>query len=148
VQEQIEKDLKQALLSGDKAKAETLRGLKSALLNEAISQNARETGLSDEQIQKVLAKESKKRQEAADLYKQGGAAERAGVELAEKTIIGAYLPEQMGEDEVAKIVDEEIAKAGRPAMQDMGRIIGAVRARAGGQADGALIAKLVKEKLS
>jgi uncharacterized protein len=148
VQEQIEKDLKQALLSGDKAKAETLRGLKSALLNEAISQNARETGLTDEQIQKVLAKESKKRQEAADLYKQGGAAERAGAELAEKAIIDAYLPEQMGEDEVAKIVDEEIAKAGQPAMQDMGRIIGAVRARAGGQADGALIAKLVKEKLS
>jgi uncharacterized protein len=148
VQEQIEKDLKQALLSGDKAKAETLRGLKSALLNEAISQNARETGLSDEQIQRILAKESKKRQEAADLYKQGGAAERAGAELAEKAIIDAYLPEQMGEDEVAKIVDEEIAKAGQPAMQDMGRIIGAVRARAGGQADGALIAKLVKEKLS
>jgi uncharacterized protein len=148
VQEQIEKDLKQALLSGDKAKAETLRGLKSALLNEAISQNARETGLTDEQIQKVLAKESKKRQEAADLYKQGGAAERAGAELAEKAIIDAYLPEQMGEEQVAKIVDEEIAKAGQPAMQDMGRIIGAVRARAGGQADGALIAKLVKEKLS
>jgi uncharacterized protein len=148
VQEQIEKDLKQALLSGDKAKAETLRGLKSALLNEAISQNARETGLSDEQIQRILAKESKKRQEAADLYKQGGAAERAGAELAEKAIIDAYLPEQMGEEQVAKIVDEEIAKAGQPAMQDMGRIIGAVRARAGGQADGALIAKLVKEKLS
>jgi uncharacterized protein len=148
VQEQIEKDLKQALLSGDKAKAETLRGLKSALLNEAISQNARETGLSDEQIQRILAKESKKRQEAADLYKQGGAAERAGAELAEKAIIDAYLPEQMGQEQVAKIVDEEIAKAGQPAMQDMGRIIGAVRARADGQADGALIAKLVKEKLS
>jgi uncharacterized protein YqeY len=148
MQEQIEKDLKQALLSGDKPKAETLRGIKSALLNEAISQGARETGLSDEQVQKILARESKKRQEAADLYKQGGSEERASAELAEKAVIDAYLPEQMGEDEVAKIVDEEIAKAGQVSMQDMGRIIGAVRGRTAGQADGGLIARLVKEKLS
>jgi uncharacterized protein YqeY len=148
VQEQIDKDLKEALLAGDKGKAETLRGIKSALLNEAISLNARDSGLTDEQIQKVLSKESKKRQEAAELFKQGGSDERAGAELAEKAIIDAYLPEQMDEAAVAKIVDEEIAKAGQPTMQDMGRIIGAVRGRAAGQADGALIARLVKEKLS
>ena len=148
MQEQIEKDLKQALLSGDKAKAETLRGIKSALLNEAISQGARETGLSDEQIQKILARESKKRQEAADLYKQGGSEERASAELAEKAVIDAYLPEQLSEAEVAKIVDEEIAKAGEVSMQDMGRIIGAVRGRTAGQADGGLIARLVKDKLN
>src|SRR6266404_4196538 len=147
IQEQIESDLKTALLGGDKAKAGTLRNVKSALLNEAISAGARETGLSDEQIQKVLARESKKRQEAADLYKQGGADERANAELSEKAIIDAYLPEQMTEEEIAKIVDEEIAKAGSPTMQDMGRIIGAARGRTGGQADGALIAKLVKDKL-
>ena len=148
MQEQIDKDLKQALLSGDKPKVETLRGIKSALLNEAIAQNARETGLSDEQIQKILARESKKRQEAADLYQQGGSAERAGAELAEKAIIDAYLPEQMSQEEVAKIVDEQIADAGSPGMQDMGRIIGAVKAKTGGQADGGLIARLVKERLS
>jgi uncharacterized protein len=148
MQEQIERDLKTALLAGDKPKAETLRGLKSALLNEAIALNARDSGLSDEQIQKVLARESKKRQEAADLYKQGGSDERAGAELSEKVIIDAYLPEQLDEAAVAKLVDEEISKAGNPAMQDMGRLIGAIKARAGGQADGALIAKLVKEKLS
>jgi uncharacterized protein len=148
MQQQIEEDLKQALLSGDKAKTETLRNVKSALLNEAISQGARETGLSDVQIQKILARESKKRQEAADLYTQGGAADRAAAELAEKVIIDAYLPEQLGEVAIAKLVDEEISKAGSPTIQDMGRIIGAVRAQAGGTADGALIAKLVKEKLN
>src|SRR4051812_4703946 len=126
MQEQIDKDLKQALLGGDKAKVETLRGLKSALLNEVIAQNARDSGLSDEQIQKILAKESKKRQEAADLYKQGGSAERASAELAEKAIIDAYLPEQLGEEDIAKIVDEEIANTSNPTMQDMGRIIGTV----------------------
>jgi uncharacterized protein len=147
MQQQIESDLKAALLAGDKPKVETLRTIKSVLLNEAISQGARESGLSDEQVQKILAKESKKRLEAADLYKQGGADDRAAAELAEKTIIDSYLPQQMGEDQVAKIVDEEIAKAGSPTMQDMGRIIGAVRGRTAGAADGALIAKLVKEKL-
>lgn len=147
MQPQIDSDLKAALLAGDKTKAETLRNVKSALLNEAISQGARETGLSDEQVQKILAKESKKRQEAADLYKQGGADDRASAELAEKAIIDAYLPEQMSEEQVTKIVDEEITKAGSPSLQDMGRIIGAVRGRTAGQADGALIAKLVKDKL-
>jgi uncharacterized protein len=147
MQQQIDKDLKEALLSGDKAKAETLRNVKSALLNEAISAGARETGLSDEQVQKILAREAKKRQEAADLYKQGGADDRASAELAEKAIIDAYLPEQLGEEAVAKIVDEEIAKAGAASPQDMGRIIGAVRGRIGAGADGALIARLVKEKL-
>lgn len=143
----MDKDLKEALLAGDKAKVETLRNLKSALLNEVISQGARETGLSDEQIQKVLARESKKRQEAADLYTRGGAAERASAELAEKAIIDGYLPEQLGEEQVAKIVDEEIAKLPGAGWPQMGQIIGAVRGRTAGQADGGLIAKLVKEKL-
>ncbi|HEX5448091.1 MAG TPA: GatB/YqeY domain-containing protein [Candidatus Saccharimonadales bacterium] len=147
MQDQIDKDLKTALLGGDKAKVETLRTVKSALLNEAIAVGARDSGLSDEQIQKVLARESKKRQEAAELYQQGGAPDRAQKELAEKVVIDSYLPEPMSEDEVAKIVDEEIAGAGQPTSADMGRIIGAVRGRAQGRADGALIAKLVKEKL-
>ena len=148
MQDKIEQDLKQALLAGDKQKAETLRTIKSSILNEAIAQGARDSGLSDEQIQTILARESKKRQEAADLYEKGGAADRASAELAEKTIIDSYLPEQLTEEEVAKAVDEEIAKQDSPTMQDMGRIIGAVRGRLGAQADGALIAKLVKEKLS
>lgn len=147
MQQQIDKDLKEALLAGDKVKAETLRNIKSALLNEAISVGARDSGLSDESVQKILARESKKRQEAADLYKQGGADDRAGKELAEKAVIDSYLPEQLSEAEVSKLVDEEIAKVPDASMQNMGQIIGAVRGRAGGSADGALIAKLVKEKL-
>jgi uncharacterized protein len=147
MQDKIEQDLKTALLAGDKTKVETLRTVKSVLLNEAIAQGARDSGLSDEQIQKLLARESKKRQEAADLYKQGGADDRAAAELAEKVIIDAYLPEQMSEAELAKIVDEEIAKVPDASIQNMGQIIGAVRSRSGGTADGALIAKLVKDKL-
>ena len=68
-------------------------------------------------------------------------------ELAEKAIIDGYLPQQMDELAVTKLVDEQIAAAGSPTMQDMGKIIGAVRAQAGPTADGTLIAKLVKERL-
>lgn len=148
MQERIDKDLKEAMLAGDKEKAEALRTVKSVLLNEAISAGVRDSGLDDDAVQKILARESKKRQEAADLYTQGGAGDRAAKELAEKAIIDSYLPEQLGQEEVARLVEEEIAKVPEASMQNMGQIIGAVRGRAGGSADGALIAKLVKEKLN
>jgi uncharacterized protein YqeY len=148
MQQQIDKDLKEALLAGDKAKVETLRGLKAAILNEAVARNARDTGLSDDQIQNILAKESKKRQEAADLYQQGGSEDRASQELAEKVIIDGYLPEQISDQEIAKLADEAIAATDAAGMQDMGKVIGAVKAKAGNSADGSVIARIVKEKLS
>jgi uncharacterized protein YqeY len=148
MQESIERDLKTALLGGDKDKAEVLRGLKNALQYEAVNSGVKKEDLTDEVIQKVFAREAKKRQEAADLYKNAGESERASKELSEKAVIDAYLPEQLPEEEVKKIVDEEVAKLDSPAQSDMGRIIGAVRGRTAGQADGALIARLVKEKIS
>ncbi|MEX0881466.1 MAG: GatB/YqeY domain-containing protein [Candidatus Saccharimonadales bacterium] len=147
MQEKIESDLKTVLLAGDKPKVETLRGLKSAILNETIALGAKESGLNDEQIQKVLTRESKKRAEAAELYKKGGNNERAEAELAEKAIIDAYLPEQMDEAQIAAAVEEEMTKIESPTIADMGRIIGTVKAKLGAGADGATIARLVKEKL-
>lgn len=143
----IEDDLKKALLEGDKTKVETLRGLKSAIHNEVIAQGAKESGLSDEQIQKVLVRESKKRAEAAELYKKGGNSERANAELAEKHIIDAYLPEQVDETTIRAAVAEEIAKLESVTAADMGKIIGAVRTQLGVSADGATIARIVKENL-
>lgn len=148
MQEKIEQDLKTALLAGDKAKAETLRGIKNALQYETVAQNAREQGLSEEQIQKVLSRESKKRAEAAELYEKGGSHDRAAAELAEKAVIDSYLPEQLSETEIAKAVDEEVSKLDNPQLSDIGKIISAVRSRLGASADGAVIARLVKEKLS
>ena len=148
MKEQIDKDLKEALLAGDKPKVETLRGIKAAILNEEVAQNTRDSGLSDDQIQNILAKESKKRQEAADLYKQGGSPDRADAELAEKGIIDSYLPEQMSEEDIAKLADEAITATSASGIQDMGKVIGAVKAKAGNSADGSVIARVVKEKLS
>lgn len=136
------------MLGGDKKKAETLRNLKSALLNEAIAQNARNSGLSDDQMQKVLARESKKRLEAAELYKNANELPRAEVELEENAIIQAYLPKPASEAEIARVIKEEISKMESPSPADIGKLIGATRARVGAGADGAVIARLVKSELS
>lgn len=146
--EQIQKDLKDAMLSGNKTKAETLRGLKNALQYEAVALKTKVEELSDEQIQKVFAREAKKRQEAADIYKNAGEADRTQKELDEKAIIDTYLPEQLDESAIKTVVDEEIAKLDTPSMQDMGKVIGAVKAKLGGSADGATVARLVKEGLN
>jgi uncharacterized protein YqeY len=147
LEERIEQDIKTALLARDFEKATTLRTVKAALLNVKVAEGKRDSGLSDEAVQQVLAKESKKRQESADLYKQGGDENRASKELAEKALIDEYLPEQLSEADIAKLVDAVIAETGASGQQAMGQVIGAVRAKAQGQADGAVIARLVKEKL-
>lgn len=147
MQEQLERDLKAAMLSGDKVKAEILRGLKSALQYESVSLNIQDRKLNDEQTQKVLAREAKKRQDTAEIYKNAGEQQRADAELAERDVIAGYLPAQLSDEEIAKAVDEEISKIDSPTASDMGRIIGSVRAKLGVSADGAVIARLVKEKL-
>jgi uncharacterized protein YqeY len=148
MQDKIDSDLKAAMLSGDKQKAEVLRGLKTALQYEAFNAGSQDRSVSDEVAQKVLAREAKKRQDTAEIYKNAGEAARAEAELSEKKIIDTYLPEQLGEEEVKRVVDEEVSNQGASSPSDMGKVIGAVRARLGASADGATIARLVKEALN
>ena len=148
MQEQIERDLKAALLAGDKLKVETLRSMKNAILYETVSQNLRDTGLSDEQTQKVLIRESKKRAEAAELYEQAKEVGRAAAERSEKAIIDGYLPAAATEEDVAKAVNNALATINNPTMADMGKIMAAVRGELGATADGALVAQKVKEALN
>lgn len=147
MQDQLDKDLKVAMLAGDKQQAEVLRGLKNALQYEAVAQDPANRQLNDEQIQNVLAREAKKRQEAADIYQKAGESLRAKTELAEKTIIQEYLPKQLDEAAILALVKDEISKINDPSMQKMGRVIGAVKASAGPAADGATIARLAKQEL-
>ncbi|HVX47758.1 MAG TPA: GatB/YqeY domain-containing protein [Candidatus Saccharimonadales bacterium] len=147
LEDKLEQDLKTALLAKNAQRVSVLRGLKSVLLNVKVAEGKRESGLNDDEIVAILAKEAKKRQESADLYKQGGSDDRAEAELAEKAIIEEYLPEQMSEEEVAALVDEAITATGAKEQKDMGKVIGMVRSKAGAGADGALIARLTKEKL-
>jgi uncharacterized protein YqeY len=148
LEDKLEQDLKTALLAKDAQRVSVLRGLKSVLLNVKVADGKRESGLSDEEILKIFAKEAKKRQESADLYKQGDRQEKAEAELAEKAIIEEYLPEQISEEELIKLVDEAIAATGAAGPQDMGKVIGQVKQKVGAGADGGLIAKIAKEKLS
>jgi uncharacterized protein YqeY len=148
LEERLEQDIKSALLAGDAQRVSTLRQVKSVLLNAKVATGKRESGLSDDEVLPLLAKEAKKRQESADLYKQGGNEERAAAELAEKTIIENYLPAQLTEGELIELVEKTIAETGAAGFQDMGSVIAQVKKLAGPTADGATIARLVKEKLS
>lgn len=147
LKQQIEQDLKTALLAGDKERATVLRGLKSVILYAEVAKGMREQGLPDDEITVLLSKEAKKRQESADLYAKGGSADRQAAELAEKTIIESYLPKQLSEAEVAALVDEAIAATSAAGPQAMGQVIGAVKQKAGAAADGSIIARIVKERL-
>lgn len=145
---QIDADLKQAMLAGEKDLVTTLRGLKSAILYIEVAKDSREQGLGDDEIIEVLGKEAKKRLESAELFEKGGNAEKALAERAEKLIIEKYLPNQLPEEEVVVIIDKVIADTGATGMQAMGQVIGAVKQKTAGQADGSVIARLVKERLS
>ncbi len=147
IKQQIEQDLKTALLAGEKDRVMTLRGLKSAILYAEVAEGAREQGISEEATIMLLAKEAKKRQESADLYRQGGDETRAEAELAEKKIIETYLPAQLSEDELKQVVEAAVVSTGATSIQQMGQVIAAVKKETQGAADGARIAQLVKERL-
>lgn len=145
--DQINQDLKKALLAGDSFKATVLRGLKSAIGYAEVAAGKREEGLPDEEIISILQKEAKKRQESADMYAKAGDSERESKELKEKEIISVYLPAQLTEQEISDIIDQVLQGFDGANMSVMGQVIGAVKNKAGGAADGAVIAKLVKERL-
>lgn len=148
IKDQLTIDLKTAMLAGDKTLATTLRGLKSAILYVEVAQGLRETGLADPEIITLFAKEAKKRQESADLYKQGGSEDRAAAELAEKLVIEKYLPAQMSDEEFTKIVDEVMTELGEITTAQMGMVIGKIKSRVGASVDGARIAAAVKGRIS
>jgi uncharacterized protein YqeY len=147
LKQQLEQDLKKALLAGDKEQAMTLRSLKSVILYAEVAKGVREEGLGDDEITTLFAKEAKKRQESADLYRQGGDETRAAAELAEKAIIEAYLPEQLSDEELFLIIDAVITELGATDPQAMGQIMGKVKQKTAGRADGSRIARAVKQRL-
>ena len=148
IKQSIDQDLKNAMLAGDKQKVEALRGLKSVILNTEITNGTRESGLDDAQAVSVLQKEVKKRKDAIDLYNKTGNPQRAQTEQYEIDVIENYLPKQLSEDQIRMIVEEEIESLDQPfTQQQMGVVIGSVKKRAEGAADGALIARIVREKL-
>lgn len=145
--EQIQNDMKAALLGGNRFEGDVLRNLKAAILNEEVAQGKRETGLDDAEVEKIIAREVKKRNESIRLYEENGRPELAEDEKKEMAVLSTYLPKQLSEDEIrdiAKLVIEEMDNVG-PSM--MGQVIGGVKTKAGNSADGATVARVVKDLL-
>jgi len=148
LKQRVQDDLKAALLSGDRFATETLRGLKAAILNEEVAQSKRDEGLDDAQIEQIVAREVKKRNEAAALYDQNMRQDSAADEWREAEILSRYLPTQLSEAELKTVVDAKVTELGATDMKMMGQVIGAVKKDVGNTADGAMIAKLVKTALA
>ena len=143
LKEKINADLKVSMLARDSFSTNVFRGLKAAILSEEVAKNKREEGLDDSEIETVIVREVKKRNEAAKLLDE----ERANNELKEAEILSKYLPEMVSEDEVRAAVKAEILTMGEVSIKQMGAVIGKMKAKFGNSADGAVLAKIVKEEL-
>ncbi len=147
LKEDINNDLKTALLGGDRFKGEVLRGLKSVILDEEVKQNKRDDGLDDTTIEQLIAREIKKRGDSATQYAAAGRPELSETELKEAEVIKAYLPAQASEEEILEVIKKVVAELGVSDMSGMGQVIGGVKKELGNSADGALVAQLVKNTL-
>ncbi len=145
---QLDNDLKAALLGGDRFRADVLRGLKAVILNEEVAKGKRDEGLDDATIEQLIAREVKKRLDSAQQYEAAGRPELVEAEKAESAVLEAYLPEQLSEADIQTAINEVIATLGVSGPQAMGQVIGAVKAKLGNAADGATVARLVKDALA
>lgn len=145
---QIDNDIKAALLGGDRFRADVLRGLKAVILNEEVAQGKRDEGLDDATIEQLIAREVKKRLDSVQQYTDAARPELAETEQAEANILETYLPEQLSEADIQKTINETIVALGVSGSQAMGQVIGAVKGKLGNAADGATIARLVKDTLN
>ena len=150
----VKSDLHTALTAAMKARDEVaLSALRQALSSISVAETAGDEAveLTDEQVIAVLAVEVRKHNETADAFQTAGRPERAQRARAEAAVLEAYLPSALSEDELKAIIAEEVAAAaasGATGMKDMGKVVAAVRAKAGPTADGAQIAAMVKTALS
>ncbi len=143
----LQSDLNGAIKSRNTVVAETIRMVLSAITNEEVAGKEKRE-LSDAEVITVLTREAKKRREAAEAFENGGRADRAAAERAEGEVIASYLPEQLTEDDIKKLIAETIAAVGAVGPSDMGKVMGSLKAKVAGKADGALVSSLVKEALN
>ena len=141
----IQQDLTNSLKQKNEIKTSTLRLVISEIGNARIAKGG---DLTDEDIAQVIAKEAKKRQESIGAFKKGERQDLAEKEEKELSILKTYLPAQIAQDELIKIVDLQIAEAGARDMKDLGKVMSAVLSKVKGRAEGGAVATIVKSKLS
>ena len=144
LEEKINADIKTAMLAKDQGKLEAIRGIKAAIL---LLKSSGKPVSEDEEI-KAMQKMVKQRKETAELYASENRSDLADVELAQASIIEAYLPKQMNEEEIKTEVAKVIATLGASSPADMGKVMGVATKQLAGKADGKIVSTIVKELLS
>ena len=144
----INADIKQAMIAKDSKKLEALRAVKAALLLAKTSKESAGGEISEEAGLKLLQKLIKQRQESAEIYKSGGRDDLAGQELFQASVIEAYLPKQLSEEEIREGLLRIITTSGASSAKDMGKVMGMASKEFAGKADNKLVAEMVKKLLS
>lgn len=147
LKEQLKADLTAAMRERDQVRAGTIRMALTAVTNEEVA-GKEQRELTDDDVLKVLAKEAKKRREAAEAYESAGRAELAEVEHAELAVLETYLPKQLDDAELERIVREAVATSGATGMQQMGVAMKAANAAVAGRAEGGRVAAVVRQVLA
>ena len=146
--QKLQENLRQSMLARTELKTSVLRMLISAINYYEIQKGGAGYQASDEDIMTVTQNQAKQRRDSIEQFKTAGRQELVDKETKELEILGAYLPEQMSEEEITKLVKEAISQTGATSMADMGKLMGALMPKIKGKADGNLVNKIVRENLS
>ncbi len=147
LKEKLQADLTDAIRSRNEVVSGTVRMLLAAITNEEVSGKAAKV-LTDTEIITVLSREAKKRREAVEAYTQAKRDDLAGKEKAEAAVIANYLPEQLSEDEIKKLIQAAIAETGAAGAAGMGLVMKVLQPKIAGKADGGVVSGLVKAALA
>ncbi|MDP2637727.1 MAG: GatB/YqeY domain-containing protein [Candidatus Levybacteria bacterium] len=141
-------ELKQSMLAKDTLRTSVLRMLLSSLNYYEIQKGGAGYEATDEDVMTVIAKEAKQRKDSIEEFKKANRPELAEKENKELEMLQAYLPAQMGEEEIREIVKQTINEIGATSIADIGKVMGALMPKVKGKSDGALVSKIVRESLS
>jgi uncharacterized protein YqeY len=147
LKDRLQTDLTASMKARDELRTSTLRMVLTAIGNEEVAGKAARSLSTDEEL-KVLAREAKKRREAAEAFRSGGATERAERELAEEQVLSDYLPAQLSDDELAAVVAEAVQESGASGPQAMGAVMKVVGPKVAGRAEGGRVAAAVRAALA
>jgi len=145
LENQIRADMNNALKTGQKEKLSTLRTALAQIKDERIK---KKSDLSDEDVISVLMRAVKSRKDSVEMYSQGGRQDLVDKETAEIEILQSYLPEQMSEDEIKKVISEIVKSSGASDIKDIGKVMGPAMAKLKGKADGKLVQQIARSLLS
>jgi len=146
IEEKINESIKDSMKEKNNLRLDSLRAIKSAILIEKTKSGSKDQ-IEESDVLKILQKMVKQRNDSAKIYLEQNRKELAEIEVSQANIISEFLPTQLSESELSEIIDKVIEEVGAESMKDMGKVISKVNERVSGQAEGRVIAEIVKKKL-